>query len=318
MPIAYIARRLLAAIPTLLGVTVLTFVLLHIAPGGPALALGGEKASAAQVEHLTHVLGLDRPLHVQYGIWLSSLAHGDLGFSYIRKANVAQLIGERLPQTLLLMGTALLLSILFAVPLGVYQAARQNGGFDRTASLFVFLAWSMPTFWFGTLLIALFAVDLHWFPVGGLQTIDTTAFDWPSRLAHLVLPAATLAIVSVAGWSRYVRGSMIDQLREDYARTALAKGLPARVVLFKHVLRNALIPFITLLGGSVPALFGGAVISEQIFAYPGMGQLYWQSAVDRDYATLLGMTLITAILVVLGNLAADIAYGIVDPRVRYD
>ena len=318
MPFAYIVRRLLQAIPTLLGVTVLTFVLLHIAPGGPAIALGGEKASAAQVEHLTHVLGLDRPLHVQYGLWVASLAHGDLGFSYIRKANVAQLIAERLPQTLLLMGTALLLSILLALPLGVYQAARQNGAFDRTASLFVFLAWSMPTFWFGTLLIALFAVDLHWFPVGGLQTIDTTSFDWPSRLAHLVLPAATLAIVSVAGWSRYVRGSMIDQLREDYARTALAKGLPQRAVLFKHVLRNALIPFITLLGSSVPALFGGAVISEQIFAYPGMGQLYWQSAVDRDYATLLGMTLITAVLVVLGNLAADIAYGIVDPRVRYD
>lgn len=318
MPVAYILRRLGFAIPTLIGVSLLTFVLIHIAPGGPALALGGEKASAAQVEHLTHVLGLDRPLHVQYGIWALALLHGDLGFSYIRHAPVTQLIAERLPQTMLLMGTALLLSILFAIPLGVYQAGRQNTAFDRIASLFVFLAWSMPTFWFGTLLIAFFAVDLHWFPVGGLQTIDTTGFDWPSRLAHLVLPAATLAIVSVAGWSRYVRGSMIEQLREDYARTALAKGLTERDVLFKHVLRNALIPFITLLGGSLPALFGGAVISEQIFAYPGMGQLYWQSAVDRDYATLLGMTVLTAVLVVLGNLAADIAYGIVDPRVRYD
>lgn len=318
MPIAYILRRLGFAIPTLIGVNILTFVLIHIAPGGPALALGGEKASASQVEHLTHVLGLDRPLHVQYGIWVLGLLHGDLGFSYIRHAPVTQLIAERLPQTMLLMGSALLLSILFAIPLGVYQAGRQNTAFDRTASLFVFLAWSMPTFWFGTLLIAFFAVDLHWFPVGGLQTIDTTNFDWPSRLAHLVLPAATLAIVSVAGWSRYVRGSMIEQLREDYARTALAKGLTERAVLFKHVLRNALIPFITLLGGSIPALFGGAVISEQIFAYPGMGQLYWQSAVDRDYATLLGMTVITAVLVVLGNLAADITYGIIDPRVRYD
>ena len=302
----------------MIGVTLLTFLLIHIVPGGPAQALGGEKATPAQIEHLTHVLGLDRPLHVQYGLWASALARGDFGFSYLRQAPVRELIAERLPQTLLLMGSALLLSIALAIPLGVYQAYCQNTRFDRTASIFVFLAWSMPTFWFGTLLIALFAVTLGWFPVGGLQTIDTTAFDWPSRLAHLVMPATTLAIVSVAGWSRYVRGSMVEQLREDYARTALAKGLPQRTVLFKHVLRNALIPFITLLGGSLPALFGGAVITEQIFAYPGMGQLYWQSAVDRDYATLLGMTVLTAILVILGNLAADIAYGVVDPRVRYE
>lgn len=314
----YIVRRLLQSVPTLIGVTILTFALIHVAPGGPAQTLGGEKATPAQIEHLTHVFGLDRPLHVQYGVWAASLVHGNLGFSYIRQAPVSSLIAERLPPTLLLMGAALLLSILLAIPLGVYQAYRFGSAFDRTASLLVFLAWSMPTFWFGTLLIALFAVALRWLPVGGLQTIDTTAFDWPSRFAHLVMPAATLAIVSVAGWSRYIRGSMIEQLREDYARTALAKGLKNHKVLFRHVLRNALIPFITVVGSSLPALFGGAVITEQIFAYPGMGQLYWQSAVDRDYATLLGMTVFTAVLVILGNLAADVAYGIVDPRVRYE
>ncbi|MDQ6931489.1 MAG: ABC transporter permease [Candidatus Eremiobacteraeota bacterium] len=314
----YVLKRLLQSIPTVIGVTILAFLLIHIAPGGPAQALGGEKATPAQIAHLTHVLGLDRPLHVQYALWAASLLHGDLGFSYVRQAPVRELIFERLPQTLLLMGAALVLSVAFAIPLGVYQAYRQNTFFDRAASLIVFLAWSMPTFWFGTLLIAFFAVTLRWFPVGGLQTIDTTAFDWPSRLAHLAMPAATLAIVSVAGWSRYIRGSMVEQLREDYTQTARAKGLPLRTVLFKHVLRNALIPFITLLGGSIPALFGGAVITEQIFAYPGMGQLFWQSAVDRDYATLLGMTVLTALLVVLGNLAADLAYGIVDPRVRYE
>jgi peptide/nickel transport system permease protein len=231
---------------------------------------------------------------------------------------VIALIGQRLPQTILLMGCALLVSVFVALPLGVYQAYRRNTTFDRATSLLVFMAWSMPTFWFGTILIAVFAVSLRWLPVGGLQTIDTTAFDWPSRIAHLVLPAATLAIVSMAGWSRYIRGSMVEQLREDYARTAIAKGLPQSRVLFRHTLRNALIPFITLLGGTVPALFGGAVITEQIFAYPGMGQLFWQSAVDRDYATLLGMTVITAVLVVLGNLLADVLYGVVDPRVRYD
>ena len=176
----------------------------------------------------------------------------------------------------------------------------------------------MPTFWFGTLLVAIFAVGLRWFPVGGLQTIDTTAFDWPSRLAHLAMPAATLAIVSIAGWSRYVRGATVEQLREDYARTAVAKGLGSGAVLFRHVLRNALIPFVTLLGSSLPALFGGAIITEQVFAYPGMGQLFWQSATDRDYPVLLGMTVITGALVVLGNLLADLAYGIIDPRVRYD
>ncbi len=314
----FIARRLLLAIPTLLGVTMLTFVLVHIAPGGPVLALAGEKATPAQIAALTHQLGLDKPWPQQYALWLGALLHGDLGFSYARQQPVIALIAQRLPQTILLMGCAVCASMLVAVPLGVYQAYRQNTLFDRSASVAVFVAWSMPTFWFGTILIAVFSVTLQWLPVGGLQTIDSTSFDWPSRIAHLVLPAATLAIVSMAGWSRYIRGSMVEQLREDYTRTAIAKGLHYRSVLFKHALRNALIPFITLLGGTLPALFGGAVITEQIFAYPGMGQLFWKSAVDRDYATLLGMTVLTAILVVLGNLIADVLYGIVDPRVRYD
>lgn len=296
----------------------LTFALLHIAPGGPALALAGDRATPAQLQQITHQLGLDRPWPQQYGAWLWELLHGNLGFSYARQATVASLIGTRLPQTTLLMGSALLVSVLLAVPLGVWQAYRRNSALDRIASVVVFLAWSMPTFWFGTILIAVFAVQLRWLPVGGLQTFDTAAFDWPSRIAHLILPASTLAIVSIAGWSRYIRGSMAEQLGEDYARTARAKGLGMRAVLFHHVLRNALIPFITLLGATVPALFGGAVITEQIFAYPGMGQLFWQSAVDRDYATLLGMTVITGVLVVLGNLLADILYAVVDPRVRYD
>lgn len=314
----FILRRILLAIPTLVGVTILTFALLHIAPGGPALALAGDRATPAQLQQITHQLGLDRPWPEQYGAWLWELLHGNLGFSYSRQATVASLIGQRLPQTTLLMGSALLVSVLLAVPLGVWQAYRRNSALDRIASVVVFLAWSMPTFWFGTILIAIFAVQLRWLPVGGLQTIDTTAFDWPSRIAHLILPASTLAIVSIAGWSRYIRGSMAEQLGEDYARTARAKGLGTRAVLFHHVLRNALIPFITLLGATVPALFGGAVITEQIFAYPGMGQLFWQSAVDRDYATLLGMTVITGLLVVLGNLLADVLYAVVDPRVRYD
>jgi peptide/nickel transport system permease protein len=314
----FVVRRVLLAIPTVIGVTIITFLLLHLAPGGPAFALAGERATPAQVAQITHELGLDKPWPEQYGIWLRALVHGDLGFSYIRQQNVTALIAQRLPQTFLLMGCATLISILCAIPLGVYQAYRRNSAFDRTASIAVFLAWSMPTFWFGTILIAVFAVTLRWFPVGGLQTIDTAAFDWPSRIAHLVMPAATLAIVTMAGWSRYIRGSMVEQLREDYTRTAIAKGLPERRVLFRHTLRNALIPFITLLGGTLPALFGGAVITEQIFAYPGMGQLFWQSAIDRDYTTLLGMTVITAVLVIIGNLLADVLYGVVDPRVRYD
>jgi len=314
----FVVRRLLAAIPTLAGVALLAFVLIHIAPGGPVAALVGDRATPVQIAQVTHSLGLDKPLYVQFFAWLSALAHGDLGFSYVRQAPVGRLIAERLPQTLLLMGVALLVSVAIAIPLGVLQASRRRTRFDRIASLAVFVAWSMPTFWFGTLLIALFAVTLGWFPVGGLQTIDTTAFDWPSRIAHLVLPATTLAIVQIAGWSRYVRGSMIEQLREDWARTAVAKGLAPGPVLFKHVLRNALIPFITLLGNSIPGLFGGAVITESIFAYPGMGQLFWQAALNRDYATLLGMTVITGVLVIAGNLLADILYGVVDPRVRYD
>lgn len=315
---SFIIRRLLLAIPTLVGVTLITFALLHLAPGGPALALAGENATPAQVAALTHELGLDQPWPIQYAHWVGGLLHGDLGFSYLRQEPVITLIGQRLPATMLLMGCALVVSILIAIPLGVWQAYRRNTAFDRGASVAVFIAWSMPTFWFGTILIAVFAVTLRWLPVGGLQTIDTTAFDVPSRFLHLILPAATLAIVSMAGWSRYVRGSMVEQLREDYTRTAIAKGLPTRTVLFRHTLRNALIPFITLLGGTLPALFGGAVITEQIFAYPGMGQLFWKSAVDRDYSTLLGMTVLTAVLVILGNLLADVLYGVVDPRVRYD
>ena len=315
---SFILRRLLQSIPTLLGVAVLGFFLIHIAPGGPVSALVGENATPAQIVRVTHSLGLDRPLYIQFIDWFGALLHGDLGYSYIRQTSVASLIAQRLPPTLFLMLTAMLTSICIAVPLGVYQASRRNTAFDRAASTAVFIAWSMPTFWFGTLLIAIFAVTLGWFPVGGLQTIDTSAFDWPSRLAHVILPAATLAIVSVAGWSRYVRGSMVEQLREDYVRTAIAKGLSRRRVLFTHVLRNALIPFITLLGSSLPVLFGGAVITEQIFAYPGMGQLFWESATDRDYSTLLGMIVLTGALVIIGNLVADILYGVVDPRVRYD
>jgi peptide/nickel transport system permease protein len=314
----YLLRRLIVSVPTLLGVTLLTFLLLHLAPGGPEYAIAGENATPARLLEIRHTLGLDQPLPVQYLVWLKSLLHGDLGYSYTRTASVGSLIAERLPQTLLLMGAALLLSLAVAVPLGVFQAYRRNSAFDRTASVAVFVAWSMPTFWLGTLMIAAFAVTLAWFPVGGVQTIDTQAFDLPSRIAHLILPATTLALVSIAGWSRYIRGSMVEQLREEYARTALAKGLTTRDVLFKHVLRNALIPFITLLGGTVPALFGGAVITEQIFAYPGMGQLFWQSAVNRDFATILGMTVFTGVLVVLGNLLADVLYAVVDPRVRYD
>jgi peptide/nickel transport system permease protein len=315
---AFLTRRVLLAVPTLIGVTILTFILIHIAPGGPAGALAGENATPAQLAVLTHQLGLDNPWTEQYLLWLSALLHGDLVYSYLKQQTVSTLIAQRLPQTMLLMGCALGISALLAVPLGVYQAYRRNTAFDRIASTAVFVAWSMPTFWFGTLLIAIFAVSLRWFPVGGLQTIDTIAFDWPSRIAHLALPVATLAIVSMAGWSRYIRGSMVEQLQEDYTRTAIAKGLHTRTVLFHHTLRNALIPFITLLGSTLPALFGGAIITEQIFAYPGMGQLFWQSAVNRDYATLLGMTVITAVLVIVGNLIADVMYGIVDPRVRYE
>lgn len=314
----FILRRLLQSIPTLVGVAILAFILIHIAPGGPVSALVGQNATPAQIAHITHELGFDRPLYVQFVDWCVQLLHGNFGYSLIRQTAVSTLIAQRLPQTLLLMLSASIVSIAIAVPLGVLQSARRNGVFDRTASIVVFVAWSTPSFWFGTLLIAIFAVSLGWFPVGGLQTIDTTAFDWPSRIAHLILPAATLAIVSVAGWSRYIRGSMVEQLREDYTRTAIAKGLSPRRVLFTHVLRNALIPFITLLGSSIPLLFGGAVITESIFAYPGMGQLFWQSATDRDYATLMGMTVLTGALVILGNLIADILYGVVDPRVRYD
>jgi peptide/nickel transport system permease protein len=314
----FILRRLLQSIPTLIGVAILAFALIHIAPGGPVAAMAGENATPAQIAAITHALGFDKPLWQQFAMWFAALLHGDLGYSYINQTPVDALIAQRIVPTLLLMLSATLVSICIAIPLGVVQASRRNGVFDRTASIIVFIAWSTPTFWFGTLLIAIFAVTLGWFPVGGLQTIDTTSFDWPTRIAHLILPAATLAIVSVAGWSRYVRGSMVEQLREDYARTAIAKGLSPARVLFTHVLRNALIPFITLLGSSLPLLFGGAVITEQIFAYPGMGQLFWQSATNRDYGTLMGMVVITGALVVLGNLLADVLYGVVDPRVRYD
>ncbi|MBV9271261.1 MAG: ABC transporter permease [Candidatus Eremiobacteraeota bacterium] len=314
----YVLRRVLLSIPTLIGVTLLTFLLIHIAPGGPEYTLGGENATPAQLENIRHQLGLDRPIAVQYAVWFGHLLHGDLGYSYLQQVPVVTLIAQRLPQTLLLMASALFISLIVAVPLGVYQAYRRGTRFDRATSIGVFIAWSMPSFWLGTLFIALFAVNLGWFPVGGLQTIDTVRFDLPSRLAHLLLPALTLGLVSIATWSRYIRGSMIDALREDYTRTAIAKGLSTRTMLFKHVLRNALIPFITLLGTTLPALFGGAVITEQVFAYPGMGQLFWKSAVNRDFATILGMTLLTGAMVVVGNLLSDVLYGVVDPRVRYD
>jgi peptide/nickel transport system permease protein len=312
----FLIRRLLGAVPLLLGVAVLSFVFMQLAPGGPdAMFARNARMTEEALQAIRRNMGLDRPVHEQLVIWLGNLARGDLGISYTQYRPVSQVIWDVVPNTLLLMGTGMLLSLVAALTFGILAARRQYGFFDNITSFISYFGLAMPVFWFGLMLQLLFAVRLGWLPSAGMQSASGGGVLDVAR--HLVLPAFTIAIGSIAGWSRYVRSSTIESLGQDYVRTARAKGMEERRVLIGHVLRNALIPFVTVVGIDVPLYLTGAVLTETVFSWPGMGRLFFDALTVRDYPVLMGILLLGAVLIVLGNLIADILYGILDPRISY-
>ncbi len=311
----YVLKRFGQSVVVLLLVTVIMFVLFHLLPGNPARAELGVRAQPAAVAAFDKLQGLNRPIWYQFWVYLDHLFHGNLGFSYIQNASVALLFDQRFPKTILLLTLATIVAVAIAIPLGILQAVRRNKLDDYVLTGTSFVLYSFPTFWLGIILIEIFAITLHVLPPTAPEgtTLGQILSDWQG----LVLPVMTLALVSIASYSRYMRSAMIDSLAQDYIRTAKAKGLSQRAVLFRHALRNSLIPMATLIGLSIPAVFSGAVITESVFNYPGVGLLFVQSADSEDFSVLLGLTLVAAIGVIIGNLVADIGYAVLDPRIRY-
>jgi len=304
---AYFLRRILIALPTLLGVVVLVFLMVRLAPGDPAVLLAGEFATPETLEAIRARYGLDRSLPEQFFIYMGALLRGDLGESARSRRPVLEELKTYFPNTLELALAAILVAVLTGIPLGILAALRPGSGLDLSVMVLALLGVSMPVFWFGLLAILIFSVELGWFPVAGKGT-----------LAHLVLPAITLGINATALLARMTRGTLLEVLSQDYIRTARAKGLAERVVIFKHALRNALIPVITVVGLEFGTLLSGAVITETIFAWPGLGQLLVGSILARDYPVVQGAVLLVATSFVLINLLVDLLYAAIDPRVRYD
>jgi peptide/nickel transport system permease protein len=311
---AYVVRRLGQAVVVVFGVVVFVFILVHLLPGGEARAVLGLHATPQLVRAFNHANGLDKPLPTQFAVYVRHLFQGDLGFSYHYDQSVRALLSVTLPKTLLIMGLAYGVAFLIGVPLGVYQAVRRNKPDDYVLTGLSFFLYSMPVFWLGILLILLFAVRLNVLPPGAPQGSFRNVISHPTGL---VLPVLTLALVTIAWFSRYARSSVMENLVQDYVRTARAKGVPEPAILLGHVLRNSLMPMITLAGVALPWVFSGALVVEAIFNYPGMGLLFWNAAQVQDYATLLGITLVISIATVLGSLLADLLYLVADPRVRY-
>lgn len=310
----FIIRRAMQSVMLLLGVTVLAFVLQRITPGGPEEFQLDPRLPADYAEQHRRDLGLDQPVPVQYAKWLANIVQGDFGRSFTDKRPVTDKILDRLPNTLLLSGAALLIGFL-GIPLGVVAALRRGGVFDNVWRFVTVAGNAMPNWWLGLMLLVLSVNTVNWFPLAGTQTPgDGSILD---RLHHLALPAFVLGTDGLLINSRFMRSEFLDVISQDYIRTARAKGLSERTVLYGHALRNALIVLITILGGVLVGLVTGAVLVENIFSWPGMGRLFFESALQRDYPVLMGITVLTAALIILGNFLADIAYGFVDPRIRY-
>ncbi|MGB9278697.1 MAG: ABC transporter permease [Pseudonocardiaceae bacterium] len=313
--IGFITRRLLQAIVVVLLVTVIVFILLHLLPGGPARAQLGPRATPAAIANFNHQMGYDRPVPIQYWDWLTQLVTGNLGFSVKFNQSVVSLIGERLPKTLVLAVLSTLFALIVAIPLGMVQAVRRNHAADYTITIWAFVFYATPAFFLGVVLIVVFSVYLTILPAEAPQSSSLAVIL--SQPAGLILPVLTLGLLTIAQYSRYMRSSVIENLTEDYVRTARAKGAGERTVLVRHVLRNSLIPVATLLGLSLPTIFSGALITEAVFNFPGMGQLFWTAAQTQDYPIMLGITVVVGFATVIGSLLADLAYAILDPRVRY-
>jgi len=312
----YIFRRLLQAVPMLVGISFAAFVLMRLAPGGPmAIYAQNPTMSEADMRRIEHILGLDQPIHIQYLKWATGMVTGNLGYSYRTGRPVGEIILERVPATIQLMGCAYLIAITLGITTGIVSAIRRYSLFDYCATTGAMVGLSVPTFWFGLVVIIVFAAMLHWIPSGGIATLGAP-FSIRDRLIHLVGPATVLGLWMTATWSRYTRSSVLEVIGQDYIRTARAKGLQSRAVLLRHTLRNALIPLITLAGLEFRNLFGGALVTETVFSWPGVGRLYLDSLNYQDYSVILGLLLSTSVMVLVGSLLADILYAVVDPRIR--
>ncbi|GAA3001957.1 peptide/nickel transport system permease protein [Streptomyces sp. KhCrAH-43] len=311
---SYLLRRVLQAVVVIVIVTIVVFGLLHALPGGPARGILGPQATAQQITAFNHDQGLDKPLPVQYFYYLNQLVHGDLGTSYTLNEPVSQLITERLPKTLLLTVLSAVVGLVLAIPLGMWQAMRRNKPADYVITTLSFIAYSTPVYFLGLVLVLVFSQTLSWFPSQAPQG-DTLAqvFSEPQAL---VLPVVAGAASMIAVFSRYMRAATLENLSEDYVRTARAGGSRSRAILWRHVFRNSLTPVVAMLGYYVPVLFGGALVVEQLFNYPGMGLLFWTAAQSSDYPVLLGCVLVIAIATVTGTLLADIVQRVIDPRVK--
>ena len=311
----YLIRRILQALLVLFMVSVFTLALVHLFPGGPIRSLLGPRATPQQVAHYNQLYGFDRPFYVQYLKWVGQLLHGNLGFSTKLNQSVTSLIAQDLPKTIVLVALGLVVSLLFGIPLGLYQAVKRYTTGDYILTGISFLGYAAPTFFVALLLIEWFAIDLHLFPPFAPQ--GTTAGQVLSQPRALILPVLAYSFVLYALWSRYMRSSVMDNLVQDYVRTARAKGASERRVLWGHIFRNSLMSIVTLLGLSLPALVAGAIFIEVVFNYPGMGLAFYSAALNVDYQVLLGFTLVATLATIVGNLLADVGYAVLDPRVRY-
>jgi peptide/nickel transport system permease protein len=324
----FILRRLLGAVPLVIGIATIIFFVLRLAPGDPTTFYFNPNIPPDIIEQLRRNLGLDQPLHIQYFRWLTSFFTGDFGYSFAQSRPVSDILREALPNTLMLTGTALVLVFVIGILIGVVQAVRQYSLFDSTSSVVSLFFYSMPSFWLGLMLMLVFSLKAHqwgWpiaLPPTGITSVDyefmgTTERIW-DRISHLILPVGTLTLALAAGVARYTRGQMLEVVRQDYIRTARAKGLPERTVIMKHALRNSMLPVITLLGLYLPFLFSGAIFIEVIFAWPGMGRIIVDAIFQRDYPLVMATSFVFAVIVVIGNLIADVLYAVADPRIRYD
>ena len=318
----YILHRLIGLIPVFFGITIISFFVIHLAPGKPTdiqTSLNPKVSYEARIR-LEKLYGLDKPIHIQYLEWLGRFIRFDFGHSYIDDRPVSARILERIPITLLINILSLILMLAIGIPIGIMSAVKRGTFLDKITTIFVFVGFSTPEFWLALLLMSLFGITLGWLPISGIKSLDFEYFGLFGKILdvarHLILPVAISAFGSLAGISRYMRSSMIGVIEQDYIRTARAKGLKESEVIYKHALKNALLPVVTILGLSVPGLIGGSVIFESIFAIPGMGRLFYESVMARDYPTIMGVLSIGALLTLAGNLLADIAYSYADPRIR--
>ena len=315
----YLIRRLLQAIPTLWAVSIIMFGIIHLAPGGPmAMYAADPNVDQAALDRIEERLGLSDPLPIQYAKWLKGMLTGDWGLSYKFGRKVSAILGERIWPSIQLVAMSLILSLAFSIPFGILSALYRNRFVQYISNSIAMMGVSVPTFWLGLVILLLFSVRIRIIPSGGMMTIGVEGVDLWDRLYHLVPPAAVLATLHIAGWSRYVRSSMLEVIGQDYIRTARSKGLTELRVIYRHALKNALLPLVTLVGLQGGRLIGGAMITEVVFAWPGMGRLLAESLSGRDYPVLMASFMLMSVLVVFGNLMADLSYGVIDPRIRLE